>query len=52
MSSAGDDGKAEPGSGGALLKESENMYTLWCSGRVCCEGMLVQLKFLKVTMLH
>ncbi|KAF0292420.1 Coiled-coil domain-containing protein 47 [Amphibalanus amphitrite] len=44
---AGDDGKAEPGSGAGLLKESENMYTLWCSGRVCCEGMLVQLKFLK-----
>jgi len=46
FSLVGDDGKAEPG-GGALLKESENMYTLWCSGRVCCEGMLVQLKFLK-----
>ncbi|XP_037089324.1 coiled-coil domain-containing protein 47-like [Pollicipes pollicipes] len=46
FSLVGDDGKAEPG-GGALLKESENTYTLWCSGRVCCEGMLVQLKFLK-----
>ncbi|KAF0292681.1 Coiled-coil domain-containing protein 47 [Amphibalanus amphitrite] len=47
FSMVGDDGKAEPGSGAGLLKESENMYTLWCSGRVCCEGMLVQLKFLK-----
>ena len=31
----------------ALVKESENVFTLWCSGRVCCEGMLVELKLLK-----
>lgn len=47
FSLVGDDGKAEVGGAGQLLKESENMYSLWCSGRVCCEGMLVQLKFLK-----
>ncbi len=32
---------------GELMKESENVYSLWCSGRVCCEGMLVTLKLLK-----
>ena len=30
-----------------LQKESEHMFTLWCSGRTCCEGMLVELKFIK-----
>lgn len=29
------------------MKESENVYALWCSGRTCVEGMLVELKFLK-----
>ena len=43
----GDDGKMENENPG-LLKDSENLYTLWCSGRTCCEGMLVELKFLKV----
>jgi len=44
----GDDGKsAEPEKNGGLVKESENIYTLWCSGRTCCEGMLVELKMLK-----
>ena len=30
-----------------LQKESENIFTLWCSGRTCCEGMLVELRLLK-----
>ncbi|XP_076819581.1 PAT complex subunit CCDC47-like isoform X1 [Clavelina lepadiformis] len=30
-----------------FVKESEHLYTLWCSGRTCCEGMLVELKLLK-----
>jgi len=30
-----------------MQKESENMFTLWCSGRSCCEGMLVEIKLLK-----
>jgi len=30
-----------------MIKESEHTYILWCSGRQCCEGMLVQLKLLK-----
>lgn len=42
----GDDGKKEIENPG-IQKESENIYTLWCSGRVCVEGMLVELKFLK-----
>ncbi|RWS19547.1 Coiled-coil domain-containing protein 47-like protein, partial [Leptotrombidium deliense] len=42
----GDDGKKEIENHG-LVKETENIFTLWCSGRVCVEGMLVELKFLK-----
>lgn len=30
-----------------MLKESDSVFTLWCSGRVCCEGMLVELKLIK-----
>merc|ERR1719284_1094274 len=30
-----------------LIKESENMFRFWCSGRICCEGMLVELRLLK-----
>lgn len=29
-------------------KMSDSIYQMWCSGRVCCEGMLVELKLLKV----
>jgi len=43
----GDDGQTKEEQTGILMKESENIYNLWCSGRVCCEGMLVTLKFLK-----
>lgn len=42
----GDDGKVE-NEGGHFMKESESLYTLWCSGRSCCEGMLVELKMIK-----
>lgn len=31
-----------------LLKQSEYNYTLWCSGRQCCEGMLVDIKVLNI----
>jgi hypothetical protein len=27
---------------------SDSIYQMWCSGRVCCEGMLLELKLLKV----
>ena len=30
-----------------MVCESENFYSLWCSGRICCEGMLIELKLLK-----
>ena len=43
----GDDGTSQEVQSGVLMKESENIYSLWCSGRVCCEGMLVTLKLLK-----
>ncbi|XP_039595083.1 coiled-coil domain-containing protein 47 [Polypterus senegalus] len=44
----GDDGTSkEAVSSGKLNQENEHIYNLWCSGRVCCEGMLIQLKFLK-----
>lgn len=43
----GDDGTGKEPTDGALVKQTENLFTLWCSGRVCCEGMLVELKFLK-----
>lgn len=42
----GDDGKKENESIG-FTKESESHYTLWCSGRTCCEGMLIELKMIK-----
>ena len=44
---SGDDGTSKEVSSGTLIKESENIYALWCSGRVCVEGMLVELKLLK-----
>lgn len=52
---AGDDGKQSTENSGqqnnndniGLQKESENVYTLWCSGRTSVEGMLVELKFIK-----
>lgn len=47
FSIVGDDGTSPDPSNSGLIKESENLYSLWCSGRVCCEGMLVTLKLLK-----
>jgi len=32
---------------GLMMKESDSVFTLWCSGRVCCEGMLIELKLIK-----
>ena len=43
----GDDGQSKEATSGTLMKESEHVYALWCSGRVCVEGMLVELKLLK-----
>ncbi|XP_018430211.1 PREDICTED: coiled-coil domain-containing protein 47 isoform X2 [Nanorana parkeri] len=48
FSLVGDDGTSkEAVSTGKLNQENEHIYNLWCSGRLCCEGMLIQLKFLK-----
>ncbi|XP_048754306.2 PAT complex subunit CCDC47-like [Ostrea edulis] len=47
FSIVGDDGTSKDAASGTLMKESENVYALWCSGRTCVEGMLVELKFLK-----
>jgi hypothetical protein len=47
FSIVGDDGTSPDPTSAGLIKESENLYSLWCSGRVCCEGMLVTLKLLK-----
>ena len=44
----GDDGTStEVQSTGGLMKDAENIYALWCTGRTYCEGMLVTLKLLK-----
>ena len=44
----GDDGRKETESSTmSFVKESESIYTLWCSGRTCCEGMLVELRMIK-----
>lgn len=40
----GDDGSADEPQQGILVKESESLYTLWCTGRVGCNGLLVELK--------
>ncbi|OCT62251.1 PAT complex subunit CCDC47-like [Xenopus laevis] len=48
FSLVGDDGtNKDPVSTGKLNQENEHIYNLWCSGRLCCEGMLIQLKFIK-----
>lgn len=44
---SGDDGTLENKENNGFIKESENIFTLWCSGRTCCEGMLVELKLIK-----
>ena len=45
----GDDSKKETDSSQptGLMKESDSIFTLWCSGRVCVEGMLIELKLIK-----
>lgn len=43
----GDDSNKERESADGLIKESDSVFTLWCSGRTCCEGMLVELKLIR-----
>jgi len=47
FSIVGDDGMSKEPQSGVLVKESESVYTLWCTGRQYCEGMLVELRLLK-----
>ncbi|RMX47287.1 hypothetical protein pdam_00012671 [Pocillopora damicornis] len=42
-----DDGSSEEPQQGILVKESESLYTLWCTGRVGCDGLLVEIKLQK-----
>ncbi|CAH8866243.1 unnamed protein product [Trichobilharzia szidati] len=42
----GDDGQAEPGTG-TLMKESEHLYSLWCTGTVHCDAMLIELRLVR-----
>lgn len=46
FSLVGDDGKKEIQEHG-LIKETESVFFLWCSGRVNCESMLVELRLWK-----
>jgi hypothetical protein len=44
----GDDGRdKEPPSEGVMLKESDSVFSVWCSGRAACQSMLAQLRLLK-----
>uniref|UniRef100_A0A915Q4V0 PAT complex subunit CCDC47 n=1 Tax=Setaria digitata TaxID=48799 RepID=A0A915Q4V0_9BILA len=43
----GDDGTSEDFREGHMHKETDSTYTIWCSGRVGCQGMLITLKLLK-----
>lgn len=43
----GDDTQKEREGPDGFIKESESVYTLWCSGRTCCEGMLIELKMIR-----
>lgn len=43
----GDDTNKERECADGLIKESDSIYTLWCSGRTCCEGMLLELKLIR-----
>lgn len=43
----GDETNKEREGPDGFVKESESVYTLWCSGRTCCEGMLVELKLIR-----
>lgn len=46
FSLVGDDGKKEIQEHG-LIKETESVFFLWCSGRVVCESMLIELRLWK-----
>ncbi|VDN06760.1 unnamed protein product [Thelazia callipaeda] len=43
----GDDGTSEELREGHMHKDTDSTYTIWCTGRVGCQGMLITLKLLK-----
>ncbi|EFO26463.1 hypothetical protein LOAG_02022 [Loa loa] len=43
----GDDGTSEDLREGHIHKETDSVYTIWCSGRVGCQGILITLELLK-----
>lgn len=48
FSLVGDTGKSsEDGSTNGLIKESESQYSIYCTGRIGCDSMLIELKLIK-----
>ena len=43
----GDDGVSKEVSEGVLVKESENRFVVWCTGRIGCEGIKIEIKLLR-----
>lgn len=43
----GDDGLTQEPIGGRLVRETDYSYTVWCSGRIGCQGMLTQIRLIK-----
>lgn len=43
----GDDGLTQEPIGGRLVCETDYSYTVWCSGRIGCQGMLTQIRLIK-----
>uniref|UniRef100_A0A0R3VU98 PAT complex subunit CCDC47 n=1 Tax=Taenia asiatica TaxID=60517 RepID=A0A0R3VU98_TAEAS len=44
---AGREGEEKSTLNRRLIRESDSLYTLWCSGRVACTGMMVELRLMK-----
>lgn len=47
FSLVGDDGTSQEPTGGHLMKETDYSYSVWCSGKSGCHGMLTQIKLIK-----
>ena len=43
----GDDGVSKEVSEGQLVKESENKFVIWCTGRAGCNGMKIEIKLVR-----
>ena len=42
--SLGDDGEGEEPTQNHVVRRSENSFTVWASGRINCDGLLVHLE--------